>query len=177
MVFVAASLVFTADRAGWLGQPPVDDLTRYHGKTFTCVNVVDGDTLDVDIPDGRWPRTRVRLWGVNTPETAKPGQAAEHFGPEAGAFARHLAEGRPVRLELLAHDTRGKYGRLLAYVYLPDGSMLNRTLIVEGYGYADPRFPHREMAEFRRHMKQARDARRGLWKDVRPDQLPDYIPR
>lgn len=176
-VFLAAALVFAMDRAGWLGQPPADDLDRYHGKTFTCVNVVDGDTLDVDLPDGQWPRTRIRLWGVNTPETVKPGRSAEHFGPEAGEFARQLAQGQRVRLELLAHDTRGKYGRLLAYVYLPDGSMLNRRLIIEGYGYADPRFPHRDMAEFQRHMRQARQARRGLWKNIRPEQLPDYIPR
>ena len=47
-----------------------NDLQKYHEKIFTVVNVMDGDTIDIDIPDGKYDRTRIRLWGVDTPETA-----------------------------------------------------------------------------------------------------------
>lgn len=176
-ILLAAAMLLLADRAGWLGQAPANDFDRYQGVKVTCVNVVDGDTLDVDIPDGKWPHTRIRLWGVDTPESVKPNAPVDHFGPEASRFTRRLAEGQTVRLELLPHDTRGKYGRLLAYVYLPDGTLLNRRLIGEGYGYADPRFTHPWLSDFKREMRRAREARRGLWKDVRPDDLPDYLQR
>ncbi|MHC4596883.1 MAG: hypothetical protein ACYS19_18295, partial [Planctomycetota bacterium] len=45
------------------------DFQKYHTKTFTVVNVVDGDTVDVDVPDGEYKYTRIRLWGIDTPET------------------------------------------------------------------------------------------------------------
>jgi micrococcal nuclease len=63
---------------------------------------------------------------------------------------------------------------LLAYVFLPDGRMLNSVLVAEGYGYADPRYEHRYKASFARLQRQAMEARAGLWKDVRNEDLPYY---
>jgi micrococcal nuclease len=80
-------------------------------------DVVDGDTIDVEI-GGR--TERVRLIGVDTPETKKPDSPVECYGPEASAFtAALLPPGTEVRLE---RDVVGRddYGRLLAYVYLAD---------------------------------------------------------
>ena len=79
-----------------------------------------------------------------------------------------------VRLQLVAGDTRGKYKRLLAYVHLPDGEMLNRVLVRDGYAYADPRFSHPHSPEFRRLQDKARSDGRGLWRDVKNTDLPPY---
>ena len=93
--------------------------------------VVDGDTIDVHIGDRD---ERVRLIGIDTPETHVTDGPPECFGPEASAFtASLLPVGSEVRLE---RDIVGRddYGRLLAYVYLlDDGSLVNETLVRQGY--------------------------------------------
>ncbi len=163
-----------ADRQGWFGRSDPPDLAKYDGKTFRVVHVSDGDTLDVDIPDGSHPHTRIRLWGVDTPESVKPNTPVQHFGREASDFTKKTTMDQVVRVELNPVRTRDKYDRLLAYVYLPDGRMLNRVLVEEGYGYADPRFDHKYKSEFHRLQTQAKSARLGLWKDLKPSDLPDY---
>ncbi len=120
-----------------------DDYTRYHDRIFDVVNVVDGDTLDVAAPDGDYPTTRIRLWGVDTPEVGSDDQPAMYFGPEASSFALRRLMGRQARLVLSPTKTRGIYGRLLAYVYVgPCGEMFNESLLEHGYAYADCRCPH-----------------------------------
>jgi len=128
---------------------------------YRCVRVIDGDTLVVDI-DGK--QEKVRLIGVDTPETVHPSKPVEYFGKEASAFTKKLAAGQGVRLEY-DQQKRDRYGRLLAYVYLEDGTFLNAELIKQGYGFAYTRFPFRYMEEFRRYEKEARESRRGLWKN------------
>ncbi len=172
-VLVAAALL-AADRLGVFGFVPQSDTEKYDGKTFRVVKVLDGDTLDVNAPDRNYPHTRIRLWGVDTPESLTPDTPAQHFGIEAGEFTRRISLHELVRLELDARETRDRYGRLLAYVYLPDGEMLNRILVAKGYGYADKRFKHAYEKEFRRLQHRARQSRRGLWKDLRPTDLPYY---
>lgn len=171
LVLIALCL---ADR--WFGTARTgsDDRRTYDGCSFTVTRVVDGDTLDVDAPDAQRAHTRIRLWGVDTPETVKPNTPPQHFGREAGDFTRRTCTGKLVRLELGPHRTRDRYGRLLAYVYLPDGRLLNSVLVEAGYGYADPRFGHSRLAEFHRLQSKARRARAGLWKDVTPADLPYY---
>ena len=179
LVFAAAAALLgaltAADRLGWFGRAPAADLEKYDGKTCLVVRVVDGDTLYVDIPDEGGDRTRIRLWGVDTPETVKPNTPQQHFGGEASEFTKSAALNRLVRLELQRRRTRDKYGRLLAYVYLPDGEMLNRVLVKDGYGYADTRFDHKYKAEFLKLQRKARDAGLGLWKAATADDLPDYL--
>ena len=172
---IIAALV-GADRLGWLGQPPQADPARYHEKTFRVVNVVDGDTLDIDVPDGDHVRTRIRLQGVDTPETVKPNHPVEPFGPEASTFTRRATLDKSCRIEVIANQTRDKFGRLLAYVYLPDGTMLNEVLIQNGLGYADPRFDHPHKIRFAQAMKAARAAGVGLWANT-PPHLPYYLRR
>ncbi len=160
---------------GRVAKPVGEDFTRYNGKSFRVTRVVDGDTIDIDAPDRGVPATRIRLWGVDTPETKAPGKPVQHFGPEATTFTSRSCEDKIVRLELISGNTRGKYHRLLAYVQLPDGTMLNRELIRQGYGYADPRFSHPRKSEFSQLQDQAREAGAGLWKDVKPGDLPYYM--
>lgn len=151
------------------------DHERYHNQTFTCINVVDGDTLDLQTPDGMKASTRVRLWGVDTPETVKRGTPPMYFGPEASAYTAGRALHRRVRIVLDPDQTRDKYDRLLAYVY-PDGAetMLNEDILEQGFGYADTRFPHLWRERFIQLELRARRSHRGLWKDVQPSQMPDW---
>ena len=78
------------------------------------VRAIDGDTLEVTIGGDR---EDVRLIGVDTPETVKPGTPVQCFGPQASAFAHRVLDGRRVRY-LLGVEPRDVYGRLLAYVSL-----------------------------------------------------------
>ena len=177
-IVAAAVLVglIALDRLGVFGRPAAGDFETYHGKTFRVTRVIDGDTLEIDHPDRRngHRTTRIRLWGVDTPETVRRNTPVRHFGPEASKFTKRLCRGANVRLELLPERTRGLHGRLLAYVYLPDGRMLNAELIDQGCGYADPRFDHPRKREFAALQRRAREGRRGLWKDARPEDLPHY---
>jgi len=155
-----------------------DDFEKYHDRTFTVVKVVDGDTLDIDIPDGRYKTTRIRLIGVDTPETKKPNAPVMYFGPEASEFTRSHTLGKQVTVLLdTVTKTRDRYGRLLAYTKLPDGTILNEILISEGYGYADSRFKHSFSNKYKQLQSQAKAAKRGLWKNVTPDQMPEWLQR
>ncbi|NLF32088.1 MAG: hypothetical protein GX591_14530 [Planctomycetes bacterium] len=174
----AVGLMALADRAGLFGRHGGTDLETYQDRIFTVVRVVDGDTFDVDHPDAVHgaPTTRIRLLGVDTPETKRPDTPVQHFGPEAFQFTRDLVQDRPVRLQLASGGrTRGDYGRLLAYVLLEDGQMLNLRLIREGYAYADPRWDHPRRSEFQRAMTAARKERRGLWAEATDADLPFYL--
>lgn len=132
------------------------------GETGTVLEVIDGDTLRVDL---NGEIERVRLIGVDTPETVHPQKPVERFEKEASAFTTLLALHRVVRLEADPHSNRDKYGRLLRYVYLPDGKLLNAEIIAHGYGHAYTRFPFEKIEEFRSLERQARQESRGLWAD------------
>ncbi len=100
----------------------------------TVVHVVDGDTIDVRIA-GR--TERVRLIGIDTPETKKPNTPIQCYGPEASAHtAALLPIGTPVRIE---RDVVGRddYGRLLGYVFRIDDDLFVNLEIVE-QGFAQP---------------------------------------
>lgn len=175
LAVAALAALVAIDRGGLLGKTRGDDLSRYDGKEFTVVHDVDGDTFGIDAPDRSAARTTIRLWGVDTPETKKPYTPVQHFGPEASESTRSLTSGRKVRLQLLPGHTRDKYERLLAYVFLPDGRMLNRVLVETGYAYADPRYDHPFKSEFMSLMNRARRDHLGLWAQPVPEDLPYYL--
>src|SRR5512139_3444458 len=98
-------------------------LLAFAAERAKVVRVVDGDTIKVKI--GRVTET-VRLIGVDTPETVHPNRPVEYFGREASTFTKRKAQGKRVWLEDDPECTnRDRYGRLLRYVYLPDGTLLN----------------------------------------------------
>lgn len=132
------------------------------GVYYDVTKVTDGDTLHISM-DGR--DETVRLIGINTPETVDPRRAVECFGKEASARMKEIAKGKIVKLEYdESQDTRDTYGRLLAYVYLEDGQMINRKMVAEGYAYEYTYMtPYKYQKEFRQLQNLARSAKRGLW--------------
>jgi micrococcal nuclease len=152
------------------------DFEKYHEKTFTVLKVVDGDTIDIDVPDGKYNHTRIRLWGIDTPETKNPETGVMYFGPEAAEFTKKLALGKPVTVYLDKTRTRDnkKYNRLLAYIKLPDGGFLNEVLLSEGLAYADVRFHHGFYNKYKQLEAAARSQKKGLWLKVTPEQMPEW---
>lgn len=127
------------------------------------VRVVDGDTFLARSPAG--PVVRVRVIGVDTPETVKPDTPVRCFGPQASAFTKHLLPaGTTVRA---AHEPGGdldRYGRQLWDVWLPDGRFLESVLVAAGAARAYPYPPQVQHAALLGALQaQARLAGRGLW--------------
>lgn len=121
--------------------------------------VIDGDTIEVSRGE------RVRLIGIDTPETHDPNRPAGCFGIEASRFtASVLAPGTPVRLVGDA-EQRDRYGRLLAYVYRrADGLFVNAELLRRGYAQLltiPPNVAHTD--EFAALARDARAGSQGLW--------------
>ena len=124
--------------------------------------VIDGDTIVLGGGE------RVRLIGVDTPETVHPQKPVEYFGKEASAFTRRMVEGEKVRLEYEQGTSReDRYGRTLAYVYLEDGRLLNLEIIEGGYGHAYTRFPFSKAEKFRAAERYARETEKGLWGELK----------
>lgn len=175
-ILVALSILDHNGVFGYRG----DDRARYRGIHATITYVSDGDTLDIDVPDGKKSVTRLRLWGVDCPEVAHAKEESDaYFGREAADFVQEHYTGRRVRLELDPnHNVRDKYGRLLAYVYSEsDGEMLNELLVTEGLAYADRRFDHALKHRFVELEKKAAKAKMGLWAEVKPEQMPAWRQR
>ena len=153
-----------------------DDMSRYHDHLFRVIHVVDGDTVDIDAPDGTKSKTRIRLWGVDTPEIAhNKGETDMFYGPEARDFAVKTLDNREVQIVLWQTRTRDRYGRLLAYIFLERGGRnFNAMLIANGFGYADSRFDHPYKREFADLEKRSRKEQRGLWANVTSEQMPHW---
>ena len=119
--------------------------------------VVDGDTVVLS------NRDRVRYIGVDTPELHHPKKPVQAYAREAMEFNRKLVEGKKVRLEFDV-ERRDKYNRLLAYVYLEDGTFVNAQLVQQGYAHTLTIPPNVKYADlFHKYQQEARESRRGLW--------------
>ncbi len=124
--------------------------------------VVDGDTIKVT--DGAVKKT-VRFIGMDTPETKDPRKPVQYFGHEASQYTADLLLHRHVTLKKDVSET-DKYGRLLRYVYLGDGTFVNEKLVREGYAHVLTYPPDVKYADlFVAAERDARENKRGLWKD------------
>ena len=132
-------------------------LSIFASNFYICTRVVDGDTIVVESIG------KVRLIGVDTPETVHPRKPVEYFGKEASNFTKKMVKGKKVRLEY-DQQRKDKYNRTLAYVYLEDGTFLNAEIIKQGYGQAYTKYPFKYLDQFREYEKEARENKRGLWK-------------
>lgn len=131
-------------------------------KLYKVLKVVDGDTIDVEI-DGQ--SQRLRLIGIDTPETVDPRKPIECFGNEASQKMHNLVENKKVALEEDPSQlTSDRYGRLLRYVYLEDGTFVNELMIRDGFAYEytyDK--PYSFQGLFKRAQQFAETNRLGLW--------------
>lgn len=100
-----------------------------------------------------------------------------YFGPEAAEFTEKLAQGKEVAVYLEDRRTRDKYGRVLAYIRLPDSRFLNEVLLEEGYAYADTRFRHIFYNKYKQLESAAKSGKKGLWPKVTREQLPEWLQR
>ncbi|MDD2890866.1 MAG: thermonuclease family protein [bacterium] len=134
-------------------------------NVYKVVNVVDGDTIDVEMGGGK---ERLRLIGIDTPETVDPRKPVQCFGKEASDKAKELLLGKMVSLE--ADPTQGerdKYDRLLRYVFLEDGTFFNKEMIEQGYAHEYTYdTPYKYQTEFKQAENEARENKRGLWGDI-----------
>ena len=141
-------------------------------ESVTVTRVVDGDTFVLSTNE------RVRLIGVDTPEkfnssklkkdaerSQKDIKTIQKLGEESSNYAKKMVEGKKVILKTDKYSAeKDRYGRLLRYVYLEDGTCINSKIIEEGYGNAYTSFKFEKMDEYRQLEREARTNNRGLWK-------------
>lgn len=146
-------------------------------ETVFVERVIDGDTIELSTGE------RVRLIGIDTPEvyesnklhrdaerTGRDIKTIKALGKRASEYTNKWLDGKQVRIEFDQNNEyighKDKYGRLLAYVYLPDDTLFNSQIIKDGYANAYTSFPFKYMDEFRKLEREARENNRGLWADV-----------
>ncbi|MEB2328873.1 MAG: thermonuclease family protein [Ignavibacteriaceae bacterium] len=151
----------------------ISEVIRIDGEMVLVQRVIDGDTFE--LPDGR----KVRLLGIDTPEKFNNEKLKnEYASPEdrlvimklgelSSDYVTRMIEGKEVILvpEENYEDT-DRYGRLLRYVYLPDGTLINAKIIEDGFGEVYEKYPVSKTNEFRSLQVQARENSRGLWGDI-----------
>ena len=135
--------------------------------------VVDGDTIQI-ASDEPTP-TVIRLLGIDAPEMHDPTtDRPAHFAQRATNYLRARINGKSVCLRLEPIETRDRYDRLLAYIYLGDGDNINIDLIRDGQAYADRRFRHSFRPQFEQAENEARTKKRGLWQGLTVDMMPPW---
>jgi micrococcal nuclease len=173
-IFALAAVVSRAESldirpTGW-GRFTVPLGRSYNYADVLVKRVVDGDTIVLETGE------RVRLIGIDTPElhesdklyrdASRTGQdikAIQKLGRRAYEFTRNLVEGKRVSLEFDA-EKRDRYKRLLAYVYLKDGTFVNAEIVKQGYASLMTIPPNVKYADlFLGLYREARENRRGLW--------------
>jgi endonuclease YncB( thermonuclease family) len=129
-------------------------------KAFVLVHkVIDGDTIV--LADG----TRVRYIGINAPELGNENGPAERFGPEARDFNQKLVGREKIRLEF-DRERHDQYGRALAYVFLPDGTLVNAELVKSGNAYCVLRRPNTKYDSLLLHLQREAMAKKaGMWEN------------
>lgn len=140
--------------------PPADNTQASEnipeGQLAQVINVIDGDTIDVDINGQEY---RLRYIGVDTPERDEP------FYREATNFNRALVEGETIILVKDVSDT-DRYGRLLRYIYLQDGTFVNEELMLAGMARVVTFPPDVAMTDFFQEAQdEARRNNMGLWRE------------
>lgn len=159
-------LAIAATQSGWLdggiktaeqSQPGLYSVARYD----------DGDTIVVDMNGAL---ETVRFIGIDTPETHDPRKPVQCYGQIAADYTKsRISQFGRVRLQADPLDTnRDVYGRLLRYVYLPDGTLLDEELIERGYGFAYLGFPFEKTDQFAAAQKTAQAGKLGLWGSCQP---------
>ena len=165
IVLVLTVLVWFGQSHGWFGTLAQTAEVNQPGL-YAIDHFVDGDTIAVNM-NGKVET--IRFVGVDTPETHKPNTPVQCFGPDAAAFTKAQIGSNRVRLASDPDSTnRDRYNRLLRYVYLQNGTLLNELLIQTGHGFYYPYFPFTKSAQFSKDEQAAITAKKGLWAVCHP---------
>lgn len=167
LIIIAASVVtyylqsHPATQPQQTAEQPAQTTTIQQPGYYQVTSVADGDTIEVDM---NGTKEKIRLIGVDTPESVKPNSAVQCYAHEASDFTKKNVSGQSVRLEAdPMGDNRDRYDRLLRYVYLKDGTLWNQKLIADGYGFAYLSFSFSKSADFAASQEVAKSSKRGLW--------------
>jgi len=167
LIIVTLSTVFAAKQFGWMAHIRRSGESAQPGL-YSINHFIDGDTISVDM--NGTPQS-IRFIGVDTPETHKPNTPVQCYGPQAAAFTKQMIGSGRVRLVAdSGSDSRDIYGRLVRYVYLPDGRNLDELLIQNGYGFAYTYYPFTLAAHFAADQQSAQASGKGLWGACKPYQ-------
>lgn len=143
---------------------PLQDLqarTPHKCEYYRVAKVIDGDTFKIYF---KGEERKVRMVGIDTPETVHPEKEIQFFGIEASRKLKSLIEGKWVCLQKDPYQDEDRYSRLLRYVWVDD-TMINKLLIEEGYARVYRRFRFRFLEEFNRAEARAKARRVGLWNE------------
>jgi micrococcal nuclease len=163
------------DRAGAFGFKG-DDWKHIDRKDFVVTSVVDGDTVHARGPDGN--DIKVRLLGIDAPELNPDTPAPpDYWAERSKEYLVARVQGKAVTIKLEQTQTRDRFGRVLAYLYLSDNDNLNLDLVRDGQAYADRRFKHSLRPQFELTEGEARKKGTGLWKKVAENQMPEWRQR
>jgi endonuclease YncB( thermonuclease family) len=163
---VAVLLLSILDNAGAFGYGG-SDWRRFDQKQFRVARCVDGARIIV--ADQARGETAVKLLGVDAPKLPDA-----HWAEKSRAYTAARTSGRTVTLRLDPICTRTEDGALPAYVFISDGDNLNADIIRDGQAYADRRVKHTFASQFSVAENEARKKPRGLWVDLREEQMPQW---
>src|SRR5476651_50748 len=161
VIFLIALAYVGAAQAGWLKSTP-KTVQQSDPSLYTIDHYVDGDTIAVNM---NGTVETIRFIGVDTPETHKPNTPVQCYGELAAANTKtEISKFGKVRLQADPLDTnRDVYGRLLRYVYLPHGTLMDEQIIKTGYGFAYLGFPFTKSDQFAAAGQTAQASKVGLW--------------
>jgi micrococcal nuclease len=157
--------------------PKLDQKDSKDKKAYLVKKIFDGDTFEVEM-NGK--SEKVRMLGIDTPEkwdsdkferdqqrTGKDKETIKKLGTLSSDFTTRLIGGKKVILQAdIKSDDKDKYGRLLRYVYLEDGTFVNLKIVEEGYANAYRKFNVSRQNEFIKAESEARDKKKGLWGEI-----------
>jgi len=148
-------------------------LTSTQPGFYEVVYINDGDTITVRANNRE---DKVRFIGIDTPEKDHPSKPVQCYSYAATDYLTKLIGVSDVKLVAdPTNSNRDRYDRLLRYVYLPDGTLVNAKMIEEGYAFAYTSFPVTKMDEFLALEQEAREASRGLWGNCQIEQNNGYL--
>ena len=165
MVLAATAIFVFIYQTGWLNTPK-KILEKSQPGMYSVSRFDDGDTIEINM-DGTLEK--IRFIGVDTPETHDPRKVVQCFGQAASDYTKNVIGTKKIRLESdPLSSNRDRYNRLLRYIYLPDGTLVNQKIISDGYGFAYTGFPFTKSPDFVLAQNTARENNKGLWNDCTP---------
>jgi endonuclease YncB( thermonuclease family) len=167
IVAVISLFIYFGQEFGWFASARQGVIENQPGQ-YKVVRYSDGDTITIDM-NGK--NETIRFIGVDTPETHDPRKPVQCYGAAASAFTKNILTNSGSKVRLAGDSlssNRDRYDRLLRYVYLPDGTLLNQKLISDGFGFYYPYFPFTKSKDFEAAQKSAQQTKKGLWGNCAP---------